>query len=76
MTERMLGSEGEEMVQDHPCIRVLQRNKASSVCVCVCVCVCMGTKGGSFKESAPEAVGTGKSEACRGVWESGSSHTS
>lgn len=59
------------MGQDEPCsIRVLQRNRASTVCVCV------ATKGGRFKESVHEVVGTGKSEACRGDWEAGNSHMS
>ena len=71
------------MVQDNPCVRVLQRNKPAGcvcvclcVCVCVCVCVCIVTKRGRFKESVHEVVDTGKSEACRGVWEAGNSHTS
>ena len=40
------------------------------------MCVCVATKGGRFKESVHEVVSTGKSEACRGVWEAGNSHMS
>ena len=69
MTEGVLGGEERRWSRITPVLGFSRETKPAG-------CVCMATKGGSFKELVHKVVGTGKSAACRGVWEAGNSHTS